>query len=78
MTMTELPSISGTASFFHALAPVLVANILTVVFVYCFATINQQEQRGEEGRLSYIWHIVNGRSRTSAIPARISAIGAMP
>ena len=49
MTPTELPSISGTA-FFHALAPVLVADILTVVFVYCFATINQQEQRGEEGR----------------------------
>ena len=58
MTITELPSISGTASFFHALAPVLVANILTVVFVYCFATINQQEQRGEEGRLHHLWLIV--------------------
>ena len=48
----------GTESFFHALAPALVANILTVVFVYCFAVINQQEQRGEEGRLTYIWLIV--------------------
>jgi hypothetical protein len=31
------------------LAPILVANILTVVFVYCFATPSQQEQRGEDG-----------------------------
>ena len=50
---------SGTASFFHALAPALVANILTVVFVYCFARIGYQERHGEEeGRLYYLWLLV--------------------
>jgi hypothetical protein len=50
---------SGTVSFFHALAPALVANVLTVVFVYCFAMISQQERSGEEeGRLTYLWLIV--------------------
>ena len=39
-----------TASFFHALAPPLAANVLTVVLVYCFAMINQGEKGGEEGR----------------------------
>jgi hypothetical protein len=47
-----------TESFFHALAPALVANVLTVVFVYCFAMINQREKRGEEGRLTHLWLIV--------------------
>jgi hypothetical protein len=47
-----------TESFFHALAPALVANILTVVFVYCLAMINQREKRGEEGRLTHLWLIV--------------------
>jgi hypothetical protein len=42
---------SGTESFFQALAPALVANILTVTLVYCFAMVNQREQRGEEGDL---------------------------
>jgi hypothetical protein len=37
-----------TVSFFHALASPLVANVLTVVLVYCFAMINQREKRGEE------------------------------
>jgi len=46
-------------SFFHALAPVLVANILTVVFVYSFAKISQKERSGEEeGRLTYMWLIL--------------------
>lgn len=49
MSVTELPPVSGTA-FYHALAPILVVNMLTVVFVYRFATPNQQEQRGEDGR----------------------------
>jgi hypothetical protein len=50
---------SETAAFFHALAPSLVANILTVVFVYSFARISQQERNGvEEGRLTYLWLIV--------------------
>ena len=50
---------SGTASFFHALAPVLVANILTVAFVYAFAKIHQKERSGEEEeRSTYLWLIV--------------------
>ena len=50
---------SGTAAFFHAMAPTLIANVLTVVFVYCFAVIGQQERNGdEEGRLAYLWLIV--------------------
>ena len=36
-----------TASFFHAMAPVLTANILTVTFVYCFMKINEKEKIGE-------------------------------
>ena len=27
----------GTVTFFQAMAPVLIANVLTVTFVYCFA-----------------------------------------
>ena len=46
---------SGTAAFFHAMAPALIANVLTVAFVYCFAVINKQERSGEdEGRLTYL------------------------
>ena len=37
--------ISGTVAFFKAMAPVLMANLLTVTFVYCFAKINQMEPR---------------------------------
>lgn len=49
----------GTQSFFQALAPALIANVLTVVFVYCFAEIGRQERSGkEEGRLTYLWLIV--------------------
>jgi hypothetical protein len=36
-----------TVSFFDALAPPLLANVLTVVLVYCFAMINQREERGK-------------------------------
>jgi hypothetical protein len=50
---------SGTASFFHSMAPVLTANILTVAFVYAFAKIHQKERSGEEeGRGTYLWLIV--------------------
>jgi hypothetical protein len=35
--------ISGTVAFFKAMAPVLIANVLTVTFVYCFAKISQLE-----------------------------------
>ena len=41
------------------MAPSLVANILTVVFVYSFAKISQKERNGEEeGRVTYVWLIV--------------------
>ena len=54
-----LPQTTATASFFHAMAPILTGNILTVAFVYCFVTITQKELRGEEdGRLTYLWLIV--------------------
>ena len=50
---------SGNASFFNALAPDLVANILTVVFVYSFVQISQKERSGEEeGRGTYLWLIL--------------------
>ena len=50
---------SGTASFFHAMAPVLIANVLTVAFVDAFAKIHQKERSGkEEGRSTYLWLIV--------------------
>ena len=45
MSLTELPSVRGTA-FYHPLAPILVVNMLTAVFVYRFATPNQQEAAG--------------------------------
>jgi hypothetical protein len=45
-----LEHLSGTASFFQAMAPVLIANVLTVAFVYSFAKIAQKELRGEAER----------------------------
>lgn len=51
--------ISGTVAFFKAMAPFLIANVLTITFVYCFTKISQLEQkREEEGRLTYLWLIV--------------------
>jgi hypothetical protein len=51
--------IIGTAAFFKAMAPVLIANVLTVTFVYCFAKISKLEQKGEEDeRLTYLWLII--------------------
>ena len=38
--------ISGTVAFFKAMALVLIANALTVTFVYSVAKINQLEQNG--------------------------------
>ena len=41
------------------MAPSLVANILTVVFVYSFVKISQKERSGEEeGRGTYLWLIL--------------------
>ena len=38
---------------------ILIANVLTVTFVYCFAKIHQKELAGEEeGRLTYLWLII--------------------
>jgi hypothetical protein len=42
-----------TESFFHALAPAFVANVLTVALVYCFVMINQREKHGEEGKAAF-------------------------
>ena len=51
--------ISGTVAFFKAMAPMLIANVLTVTFVYCCAKISQLEQKGgEEGRLIYLWLLI--------------------
>lgn len=50
-----LESAGGTVGFFKAMTPVLIANVLTVTFVYCFVKIGQLEQKGEEdGRLGLI------------------------
>ena len=50
---------TGTVSFFYTMAPILIANVLTVTFVYCFAKIHQKELTGdEEGRLTYLWLII--------------------
>lgn len=51
--------ITGNAAFFKAMAPLLMANVLTVTFVYCFAKISQKELQGEEeGKLPYLWLLV--------------------
>ena len=49
---------SGTAAFFHAMAPTLTANILTVTLVYCLAMISRRERNGGEPTLSHIWLVV--------------------
>ena len=50
---------TGTVPFFQAMAPILIANVLTVAFVYSFLKIHQKEVAGEEeGRLTYLWLIV--------------------
>jgi hypothetical protein len=33
--------ITGSVAFFKTMAPILIANILTVTFVYCFVRISQ-------------------------------------
>jgi hypothetical protein len=51
--------ISGTMAFSKAMTPLLIANVLTVTFVYCFAKISQKELRGEEeGKLPYLWLLI--------------------
>ncbi len=46
---------SGTQGFFHAMAPHLTANLLTVTFFYCVARITQMERNGQEGRATHLW-----------------------
>ena len=54
-----MQQISGTVAFFKAMTPVLIANVLTVTFIYCFAKITQLEKKGEEeGSLTYLWLLV--------------------
>ena len=57
--VTIVQQVSGTVAFFKEMAPILIANVLTVTFVYCFVKITQKEKLGEEeGRLTYLWLIV--------------------
>ena len=49
---------SGTASFFQAMAPSLITNVSTVVFVYCFAVIGQQEGAEMRKGAHILWLIV--------------------
>ena len=47
---------SGVEAFFHAMAPILTANILTVTFVYSLSRVTQMERDGkEDGRAAFIW-----------------------
>lgn len=49
----------GTVSFFKAMAPILIANILPVTFVYSFAKITEKERSGdEEGHGPYLGLII--------------------
>lgn len=51
--------ISGTVAFFKAMAPLLIANVLTITFVYCFAKVSQKERRGQQEKLlTYLWLII--------------------
>jgi hypothetical protein len=53
-----LKPMAETALFFHAIAPVLVANVLTVAFLYAFVKINQKGRGEKEGRGTYLRLIV--------------------
>jgi len=46
---------SGSGAFFHAMAPTLTTNLLTMTFVYCIARVTQMERSGEEGRATHLW-----------------------
>ena len=45
---------NGTVAFFQAMAPVLIANVLTVAFVYCFAKFIRRSSRGSRKAASPI------------------------
>ena len=44
----------GTVAFFQAMAPVLIANVLTVASVYSFAKIQQRGARGRRSPRLYV------------------------
>ncbi|WP_159079892.1 hypothetical protein [Methyloceanibacter sp. wino2] len=46
-----------TSAFFHAMAPILTANLLTVLLLYCFAGVSRPGARGHEGYLTQLWLI---------------------
>jgi heme/copper-type cytochrome/quinol oxidase subunit 2 len=48
----------GTTGFFQALAPILVANILTVLAVYCAWAYTQAEKRNDVGGSTLIFWAV--------------------
>jgi hypothetical protein len=54
---SNFSALSGTASFFQAPAQALVANILSVTVVYCFAMISARATRARS-RLAHLWLIV--------------------
>ena len=45
---------NGTVAFFQAMAPVLIANVLTVAFVYCFAKDSPEGTQGRGGRSPHL------------------------
>ena len=49
-TCSHQQSHERNRSLFQAMAPTLIANVLTVVFVYCFAVIDVQERKRDEER----------------------------
>jgi hypothetical protein len=49
---------SGSVAFFHTMAPMLTANLLTVTLIYCLAQISRRERCGTRGRLHHLWLVV--------------------
>ena len=46
---------SEIKAFFHAMAPILTANILTATLVYSVAILERPAGSVEEGRGTYVW-----------------------
>ena len=53
-----LPQTTATASFFHAMAPVLTANIYRRLCVLLRDDHAEGTEGEEDGRLTYLWLIV--------------------
>ena len=46
-----------TSAFFHAMAPILTANLLTILLLYCFVGVSRPGARRQEGYLTQLWLI---------------------